>query len=80
MEDLLLVPLADAFMQVGVFVFLLVGLAGLVRGPVSRRLVAPLGRRRSGPVLGALLGVAPGCAGALMLVPLFRRGRVGYGT
>jgi hypothetical protein len=79
--DVLLVPLADGFMEVGVFVALLVGVFSLLRSRYGDRLVVALESRRSmGPLIGALLGVSPGCAGALMLTPLYTRRTVSFGT
>ncbi|MET9734937.1 putative manganese transporter [Streptomyces sp. NPDC006458] len=79
--DVVLVPLADGFMQVGVFVAMLVGVFSVLRSRYGDRLVVALeSRRKAGPLVGALLGVSPGCAGALMLTPLYTRRTVSFGT
>ncbi|MEU0084710.1 putative manganese transporter [Streptomyces sp. NPDC006274] len=81
MIETLVRPLADGFMQVGVFVALLVGIFAWLRRRYGSRLLDVLvNRRRIGPLVGALLGVSPGCAGALMLTPLYTRGTISYGT
>ncbi|MFW5898933.1 MAG: putative manganese transporter, partial [Jiangellaceae bacterium] len=81
MTELLLVPLADAFMQVGVFVAILVVPFGWARRRWRRQLDdAVIRYRRWGPVVGALLGVTPGCGGAVVLMPLYARGTVSFGT
>lgn len=81
MTEVVLRPLADAFMEVGVFVALLVAVFGWARWRYGDRLVAALSRhRRAGPLVGALLGVSPGCAGAILVMPLAARGTVSYGT
>ncbi|MEU7279001.1 putative manganese transporter [Streptomyces sp. NPDC045431] len=81
MIETLVRPLADGFMQVGVFVALLVGAFAWLRWRYGDRLLALLERRRGfGPVVGALLGVSPGCAGALLLTPLYTRGAISFGT
>lgn len=81
MTDVLVRPLADGFMQVGVFVALLVGVFAWLRRRYGSRLLEVLkSRHRLGPLVGALLGVSPGCAGALMLTPLYTRGTVSFGT
>lgn len=81
MTETLIRPLADGFMQVGVFVALLVGVFAWLRRRYGTRLLALLERRRGfGPVVGALLGVSPGCAGALLLTPLYTRGAISFGT
>ncbi|MEJ5915817.1 putative manganese transporter [Pseudokineococcus sp. 1T1Z-3] len=81
MTDLLLTPLADAFLQVGVPVAVLVAAFGLLQLRHGDRLLELL-RRRAGwaPAVGALLGVTPGCAGAILVMPLFTRGTVSFGT
>lgn len=81
MIDLLARPLADAFMQVGVYVAVLVAFFGWLRYRYGDRVTDALTRyRRWGPLLGALLGVSPGCGGAIVLMPLYARGKVSFGT
>jgi hypothetical protein len=76
-----LTALADAFMQVGVFVAVLVAVFGWLRWRHGDRLVDVLERhRRWGPAIGAALGVSPGCAGAILVMPLYARGTVSFGT
>ena len=77
----ILTALADAFMQVGVFVAVLVGAFGWLRWRHGERIISVLERHRLwGPAIGAVLGVSPGCAGAIMVMPLFARRSVSYGT
>lgn len=74
-------PLADAFMQVGVYVAVMVAFFGWLRYRYGDRVTEGLARRRRwGPLLGALLGVSPGCGGAIILMPLYTRGKVSFGT
>lgn len=81
MTDLLLRPLADAFMQVGVYVAVMVALFGWLRWRYGDRVTDGLTNRpRLGPLVGALLGVSPGCGGAIVLMPLYARGKVSFGT
>ncbi|WP_148572590.1 putative manganese transporter [Nocardioides caldifontis] len=81
MTELLVRPLADAFMQVGVFVALLVAPFGWARYRWGRRLDAALVRyRRLGPVLAAALTAPPGCGGAIVVMALYVRGAVSYGS
>lgn len=81
MAEIVLVPLADGFMQVGVFVAILVAPFGWARHRWGARLDAAILRfRRFGPVAGALLGVLPGCGGAVVVMPLYARGTVSFGT
>jgi Putative, 10TM heavy-metal exporter len=77
----ILTALADAFMQVGVFVAVLVGAFGWLRWRHGESIISVLERHRLwGPAIGAVLGVSPGCAGAIMVMPLFARRSVSYGT
>lgn len=81
MTELVLRPLADAFMQVGVYVAVMVALFGWLRWRYGDRVTDGLTRhRRLGPLVGALLGVSPGCGGAIILMPLYARGKVSFGT
>ncbi|MGK5441290.1 putative manganese transporter [Micromonospora sp. URMC 105] len=81
MTELVLRPLADAFMQVGVYVAVMVAFFGWLRWRHGDRVTDGLTRRpRLGPLVGALLGVSPGCGGAIVLMPLYARGKVSFGT
>ncbi|MEV6691449.1 putative manganese transporter [Micromonospora sp. NPDC051196] len=81
MTEIVLRPLADAFMQVGVYVAVMVALFGWLRWRYGDRVTDGLTRhRRLGPLVGALLGVSPGCGGAIILMPLYARGKVSFGT
>jgi hypothetical protein len=79
--DLLLRPMADAFLQVGVFVAAFAAVAALVRWRYGRTLTATLARHpRRGVLVGALLGVSPGCGGAILTGAMFCRGSVSFGS
>ena len=81
MADLVLRPLADAFLQVGVPVALLVAAAAWAQVRYGTRALDVLVRhRRAAPALGALLGMSPGCAGAILCVGMYLRRRASYGT
>ena len=81
MTELVLRPLADAFMQVGVFVALMLVVFGYIQYRTGDRITRFLAARwRSAPLFGALLGVTPGCGGAILVMPLYLRGTVSFGT
>src|SRR5829696_1366169 len=81
LTELLLRPLADAFMQVGVFVALMVAPFGWARCRWGHRLDAALERRRAAaPLVAAALTMPPGCGGAILVVAAYGRGAVSYGT
>ena len=81
MTELLLRPLADAFMQVGVFVALMVAPFGWARHRWGHRLDAALERhRRLAPLAAAGLTMPPGCGGAILVMAAYSRGAVSYGA
>jgi hypothetical protein len=81
MVELVIGPLADAFMQVGVFVALLVAPFGWARYRWGHQLDDLLLRhRRLAPAVAAALTMPPGCGGAIVVMALYARGAVSYGT
>src|SRR3954469_3594287 len=81
MVELVLRPLADAFMQVGVFVALLVAPFGWARHRWGHRLDDALRRRRGlAPLVAAGLTMPPGCGGAIVVMAAYSRGAVSYGA
>jgi hypothetical protein len=79
--DALLRPPADAFMQVGVYVALMLVPFAWARHRWADRLDAVLERhRRLGPLLAAALTMPPGCGGAIMMMTVYSRGAVSYGA
>lgn len=71
----------DGWTAVGAFVVASVAVAGVVSRAVSREALAAATRRRGvGPVAGGLLGLVPGCGGAVAVATLYGRGAVGLGT
>lgn len=81
MTELVLRPLADAFMQVGVFVAVLVAPFGWARWRWGGRLDGALLRHaRLGPVVGAALTTPPGCGGAIIVMAVYARGCASFGT
>jgi hypothetical protein len=79
--ELVFGPAADAFLEVGTFVAVMLAIFGLLQwrtgGAVTRWLAR---HRRLGPLAGALLGAVPGCGGAIVVMPLYLRGTVSFGT
>ncbi|GGI05158.1 putative manganese transporter [Egicoccus halophilus] len=79
--ELVVVPAAEAFLDVTVFVASMIGLFGLLQWRYGDRLARFLAARwRAGPLLGAVAGVFPGCGGAVLVMPLYVRGQVSFGT
>jgi len=81
MIDIILVSMRDAFVQVAAFVAVTVLVFGLFEYRTEGALVDWLSRNeRLQPVSGALLGLTPGCGGAILVMPLYVRGTVSFGT
>lgn len=81
MVELLLRPLADAFLEVGVFVALMLAPYAWARQRWGDRMDAALERHAHlGPAVGALLTGPPGCGGAIMVMAVYSRGACSFGT
>jgi hypothetical protein len=80
-NELVLAPAAAAFLEVGTFVAVALAGFGLLRWYLGDGLTRWLqaGAHR-GPLAGAMLGAVPGCGGAIVVMPLYLRGEVSYGT
>ena len=71
----------EAFVQVSGFVAATVLLFSLVQYRFDGRLTRMLEENeRAQPLVGALLGITPGCGGAIIAMPLYIRGTVSFGT
>ena len=79
--DILIGSAEDAFLQVGVFVAAVLLIFGYINYKTQGRLVGLLEKsKRLQPILGALLGLTPGCGGAIFVMPLYLKGTVTFGT
>ena len=68
-------------MQVSAFVAVTVLLFGYVQYRTGNRIVEFLeSHERLQPIAGTLLGLTPGCGGAIIAMPLYVRGSVSFGT
>jgi len=71
----------NAFLQVGVFVGAVLLIFGYINYKTQGRFVQKLeNAKKLQPVIGALLGLTPGCGGAIFVMPLYLKGTVTYGT
>lgn len=81
LEQVVITPASDAFLEVGTLVAVMLAGFGLLQwrsgGAATRWLER---HRRLGPLAGALLGIVPGCGGAIVVMPLYLRGTVSFGT
>jgi hypothetical protein len=79
--DIFLVSVRDAYVQVSAFVAVTVLVFGLLQYRTRGALVERLQEReRLQPLVGGLLGLTPGCGGAIVVMPLYVRGSVSFGT
>lgn len=71
----------NAFLQVGVFVGAVLLIFGFINYKTQGRFVQRLeNSKRIQPIIGAFLGLTPGCGGAIFVMPLYLKGTVSYGT
>lgn len=71
----------NAFIQVTVFVGAVLVIFGYVDFILSGRLVKKIeSSKKTQPIIGSLLGLTPGCGGAIFVMPLFPKGSVSFGT
>ncbi|MFW6321485.1 MAG: putative manganese transporter [Halohasta sp.] len=79
--DIFLASVRDGYLQVSVFVAVTVLLFSYIqyrtRGALTERLGA---NSQLQPLVGALMGLTPGCGGAIVMMPLYVRGTVSFGT
>ncbi len=71
----------NAFIQVTVFVGAVLLLFGYVDYLLAGKLIKKIeNAKKVQPIIGAILGLTPGCGGAIFVIPLFHRGTVTFGT
>lgn len=79
--DILLASVRDGYVQVSAFVAVTVLAFSYVQYRTKGALVERLeSNRRYQPLVGAAMGLTPGCGGAIVMMPLYIRGTVSFGT
>ena len=79
--EVIILSMRDAFLAVTVFVAAMVFLFSWLQYATSGKFVDYIKRNKKfQPVIGALMGLTPGCGGAIVVMPMFARGYVTYGT
>ena len=79
--DVIVVSMRDAFLAVTVFVAAMVLLFSWLQYVTAGKFVDTIrANTRWQPVIGALMGITPGCGGAIVMMPMYARGYVTYGT
>ena len=79
--EILVVSMRDSFLAVTVFVAAMILLFSWLQFITAGRFVGWIRENRSlQPVIGAMMGLTPGCGGAIIVMPMYARGYVTYGT
>ena len=79
--EVIVVSMRDAFLAVTVFVAAMVLLFSWLQYITAGKFVDAIrANKRWQPVIGALMGITPGCGGAIVMMPMYARGYVTYGT
>ena len=79
--DIFVFSVRDGFVQVSAFVAVTVLIFSYIQYRTGGRIVTYLeNNERKQPLAGALLGLTPGCGGAIIAMPLYIRGTVSFGT
>ena len=79
--EILVISMRDAFLAVTVFVAAMVLLFSWLQYFTAGRFVVWIRENtRFQPVIGAMMGLTPGCGGAIIVMPMYARGYVTYGT
>ena len=79
--EILITSIRDAFLAVTVFVAAMVLLFSWLQYATSGRFVELIQKNKKiQPIIGALMGLTPGCGGAIVMMPMYARGYVTYGT
>ena len=79
--EILLVSMRDAFLAVTVFVGVMVLLFSYLQYATAGKFVELIkSNPKFQPIFGALMGLTPGCGGAIIMMPMYSRGIVSYGT
>jgi len=81
LTDIFIFSVRDGFVQVSAFVAITVLLFSYIQYQSGGRLVRFLEKNQHlQPLAGALLGLTPGCGGAIIAMPLYVRGSISFGT
>ncbi|MDI9441441.1 MAG: arsenic efflux protein [Firmicutes bacterium] len=79
--DIIIASAEGAFIEVTAFVGAVLLIFGYIDYLLSGRLVQKIeDSKKLQPVIGAFLGLTPGCGGAIFVMPLFPRRMVTFGT
>ena len=79
--EILIVSMRDAFLAVTVFVAAMILLFSWLQYVTAGKFVDWIRENKEiQPLIGATMGLTPGCGGAIIVMPMYTRGYVTYGT
>jgi hypothetical protein len=79
--ELVLASMEGSFLQVTVFVGAVLMMFNYINFKTKGAFIETIkNAKKFQPVIGALLGLTPGCGGAIFVMPLFIKGNVTFGT
>jgi hypothetical protein len=79
--ELILASMEGSFLQVTVFVGAVLMIFNYINFKTKGAFIESIKNAKNfQPVIGALLGLTPGCGGAIFVMPLFIKGNVTFGT
>lgn len=79
--DIILYSMEGSFLQVTVFVGAVLMIFNYINFKTKGAFIETIkNAKKFQPVIGALLGLTPGCGGAIFVMPLFIKGNVTFGT
>ncbi len=79
--EVIVLSMRDAFLAVTVFVAAMVFLFSWLQYATAGKFVDAIrANKKWQPAIGALMGITPGCGGAIVMMPMYARGYVTYGT
>lgn len=79
--DIIVKSASDSYLQVGVFVGAVLIIFALLDYRSQGKMIKYIEKsKKIQPFIGAFLGLTPGCGGAILVMPLFIKGTVSYGT
>ena len=79
--DIIVISMRDAFLAVTVFVAAMVLLFSWLQYISAGKFVLWIRENsRIQPLIGAFMGLTPGCGGAIIVMPMYTKGYVTYGT
>ena len=80
-SEVIVLSMRDAFLAVTVFVAVMVLLFSWLQYATAGKFVDWIRQNKTiQPLIGAIMGLTPGCGGAIIVMPMYTRGYVTYGT